>query len=268
MNACTNVFGVMGSPVSHSLSPFMHNYAFKLMSLDAVYTAFNATNAKEAVDGVRGLGLKGLSVTIPFKKSVMEYLDNISDSAKKIGAVNTITNKDGVLTGDNTDWKGFVRSLRENTDVRDKKVLVIGAGGAARAVCYGIVKEGGELFITNRTVEKGKDLARDFGGKFIERNDLKNLSPEIIINTTSVGMLPDVDKSPVEEDVFQNKGVAFDIVYNPVETKFLRMAKKKGFKTVSGIGMFVYQGEEQFFNWTGKKFPSQHIKEEIFKKLF
>lgn len=268
MNACTNVFGVMGNPVSHSLSPFMHNCAFKLLSLNAVYTAFNATTAKEAVDGVRGLGLKGLSVTIPFKQSVIEYLDKVSESALKIGAVNTITNKDGVLEGDNTDWKGFLKSLKEHTNIKGKKVLVIGAGGAARAVCYAIRIEGGDLFITNRTESKGIDLAKDFDGTFIKKEDLASLAPEIIVNTTSVGMLPNIDESPVDIDVFQNKGIAFDIVYNPVETKFLRLAKKKGFKTVSGIGMFVYQGAEQFAGWTGKAFPSQLIKEKIFKELF
>jgi len=144
---------------------------------------------------------------------------------------------------------------------------VIGAGGAARAVCYALNYDGADLYITNRTSGRGLSLAKDFNGKFVYEKDFKQLAPEIIINTTSVGMYPHVEKTPVPKNVFQNTGIAFDIVYNPLETRFLREAKSMGFKTVSGIGMFVYQGADQFKKWTGLTFPSQVMKEAVFKKL-
>ena len=267
MNTDVFVFGVIGDPVKHSLSPFMHNFAFKLSSFNGIYAAFNVKNIAEAITGIRGLGIRGLSVTIPHKESVIPYVDSLTESAVKIGAVNTITNLNGVIEGDNTDWIGIVRSLKENTPIKDKKVLVIGAGGASRAVCFGIEHEGGELFICNRTPEKGRKLAEEFNGKYIGTELLKELKPDIIINTTSVGMYPKINASPVDKNVFSNCCVALDIVYNPIETKFLNDARKQGAKTISGIGMFVYQGGAQFEKWTGIKFPVQAIKEKIFKKL-
>jgi len=267
MDADTEVFSVIGNPVKHSLSPFMHNTAFELLSVNGVYTAFNLDDLESGIKGIRALGIKGVSVTIPHKESVINYLDKVSESALKIKAVNTITNNNGVLEGSNTDWTGFLISLREHTEIKNKKTLVIGAGGAARAVCYALNYENADLYITNRTSSKGIGLAKDFSGKFVYENDLKHLGPEIIINTTSVGMFPHIEKTPVDKNVFQNTGVAFDIVYNPVETRFLREAKSMGFKTVSGIGMFVYQGADQFKQWTGLTFPSQVMKEAVFKKL-
>ncbi|PIE75133.1 MAG: shikimate dehydrogenase [Deltaproteobacteria bacterium] len=263
-----DIFGVMGNPVVHSLSPFMHNFAFNFFSLNSVYTRFEPLNLKYAVSGIRELGIKGVSVTIPYKESIIKYLDTVSESAEKIGAVNTIVNRNGFLEGHNTDWKGFVRALEKHTKIKDKNILLIGAGGAARGIAYGINIKEGQLFITNRTDEKGRVLAKEFSGEFVNIHELGKLEPEIIVNATSVGMYPYTEVSPVDESVFKSGGLAFDIVYNPVETRFLQLAKKKGFKTVSGISMFVYQGEEQFKIWTGKEFPAQLLKEKIFEKIY
>ncbi|MDY0362814.1 MAG: shikimate dehydrogenase [Desulforegulaceae bacterium] len=267
MDSHTEVFAVIGNPVKHSLSPFMHNFAFELLSLNAVYTAFEISDLESAVKGIRGLGIKGVSVTVPHKENIIKYLDEISDSSLKIGAVNTVTNKNGILEGDNTDWKGFILSLKEHSRIKDRKTLVIGAGGASRGVCYGLASENADIYITNRTKSKGIELARDFDGEFVGFEEIEKLEPEIIINTTSVGMYPDIDKSPVEKTVFKTKGTAIDIVYNPLNTKFLKDASMSGFKTVSGVGMFVYQGGLQFEKWTNIRFPFQIMKEKIFHKL-
>lgn len=267
MDSLTSVFAVIGDPIKHSLSPFMHNLAFELTGYNGVYTAFHSRDARGAVIGVKALGIKGLSVTIPHKESIMPFLDELTESAEKIGAVNTITNKDGVLEGDNTDWIGIARSIKEHIEIKGKKVLVVGAGGASRAVCFAINKEGGNLYVMNRTKSRGVETAEDFKGKYIEGEEIEKLSPEIIINTTSVGMYPKTDVSPVDEKIFSNCSLALDIIYNPIETKFLRDAKKMGAKTISGIGMFVYQGGTQFEKWTDKEFPFQLIKERLFRKL-
>jgi len=267
MDAHTEVFAVIGNPVKHSLSPFMHNLAFNMLSLNAVYTAFEVSELGSAVKGIKALGIKGVSVTVPHKENIIEYLDEQSESAKKIGAVNTVTNKDGVLEGDNTDWKGFIMSLKEHGKIKGRKTLVIGAGGASRGVCYGLTSEDADVFITNRTKAKGIELAKDFNAEFVGFEEIEKLKPEIIINTTSVGMYPDIDKSPVEKSLFKAKGIAVDIVYNPLNTKFLRDASMSGFKSVSGVGMFVYQGGLQFEKWTNRKFPFQIMKEKIFHKL-
>ncbi|MDY0131400.1 MAG: shikimate dehydrogenase [Desulforegulaceae bacterium] len=267
MDAHTEVFAVIGNPVKHSLSPFMQNLAFEKLSLNSVYSAFEVVDLESAVKGIKGLGIKGVSVTVPHKENIIKYLDEQSESAKKIGAVNTVTNKNGVLEGDNTDWKGFILSLREHSLIKGKKTLVIGAGGASRGVCYGLASENADLFITNRTKSKGIELAKDFNAEFVDLESIEKLEPEIIINTTSVGMYPYINKSPVDKSLFKGKGVALDIVYNPLNTKFLRDAAMSGFKAVSGVGMFVYQGGLQFEKWTGKKFPFQIMKEKIFHKL-
>lgn len=267
MDTDTKLYGVMGSPVGHSLSPFMHNLAFKILSCNGVYLAFEVKNLEDAIAGVKGLGIKGLSVTIPHKEKVIPILDNITKSALEIGAVNTITNNNGILEGDNTDWKGVLASLEEQEDLNGKRILVIGAGGASRSVCYAVKQKECELFITNRTKEKADLLAKEFNGEFVHEKMMTSISPDIIINTTSVGMYPNTKESPVDKKVFKNSSLAMDIVYNPVETRFLREAKMEGLKTVSGIGMFVYQGEAQFRKWTGLNFPVQIMKEKIFNKL-
>lgn len=267
MDTDTLVYGVVGNPVKHSLSPYMHNLAFKLCSFNGAYLAFDVSNIGGCIEGVRSLGISGLSVTIPHKESIIKFLDEVSESALKIGAVNTVINENGVLKGDNTDWVGVVNSIKDNTEIKDKKVLVIGAGGASRGVCYGIINERANLFITNRTREKGELLAKEFNAKFVDEKELLNLKPEIIINTTSVGMYPNIDKSPLNKRIFKGAELALDIVYNPIETKFLKDAKSFGLKTVSGVGMFVYQGQAQFNKWTGKSFPIQIMKEKIFNKL-
>jgi len=262
-----SVYGVIGNPVGHSLSPYMHNLAFEWECVKGVYHAFKVIDIEKAVQGMRGLGIKGFSVTIPHKETIMPYLDKISEDALKIGAVNTVINKDGYLYGDNTDWKGVLHSLRDNIEIKNKKVLVIGAGGAARGVSHAVNYDGGNLYITNRTEEKGLNIAKEFAGNFVKMDEIFSLNPDVVINSTSVGMYPNINKSPVNISDLKSVKLALDIVYNPVETKFLKEARQKGIKAVSGIGMFVYQGEAQFRMWTGNGFDTLKMKEKIFHIL-
>lgn len=255
INTKTNLYCVLGDPVSHSLSPLMHNTAFEHIGYNGVYLAFGVKDLSSAVAGIRALGIQGASVTIPHKITVMDYLDEIDEQALKIGAVNTIVNKNGHLYGYNSDCLGAINALKEKTPIQGKKVVIAGAGGAARAIAFGVLAEGGHLTILNQIKEEGENLARDLGVHYYPLSDYADHDCDILINATPLGMTPNVDDMPVGEEYLKSSMTVMDIVYNPLKTKLLQKAEKAGCKTVDGVSMFVYQGVSQFESWTGEKAP-------------
>jgi shikimate dehydrogenase len=263
----TNIVGLIGHPVEHSMSPAMHNAAFEYMDLDYVYVPFNVSpdNLEDAINGARSMGIKGLNVTIPHKIRVMNYLDEIDQTAGLIGAVNTIHFHKNEIKGYNTDGVGAVRALEAVTPVKDKKVVMIGAGGAARAVAFQLILSGIEsLTLINRTVDKAKLLKNEietriesnvsYGGFDILKEEVART--DILIDTTPVGMYPHIDDKPVvSADLMHSKLVVNDLVYNPLQTNLLKEANKAGAVGISGLKMLIYQGVESFKIWTSQEPP-------------
>ncbi len=275
----TAVYGIFGYPVKHSLSPLMQNSAFSKKAIDAVYVPFEVPpeNLKEAVEGVRALGIKGLNVTVPHKERIVEHLDYLSDEAELLGAVNTVKNENGELTGYNTDAEGFLRSLlEEGVELEGKRALMFGAGGAARAVGYALLKGGVKfLNIVNRNFSRGKEVGELLGklGNVLVY-PLKESTVEIllrkvdlIINTTSLGMKPD-DPHLFDYSKIPSGVTVVDIIYNPPETPLLKAAREKGCKTVNGLGMLVHQGAVAFEIWTGEKAPVETMREVLKRELY
>ena len=272
----TNIVGLIGHPVEHSFSPPMHNAAFKALEMDYVYTAFdvNPNDLKNAIAGAQALNIKGFNVTIPHKIDVMNYLNEIDEVASLIGAVNTIDFKD--LKGYNTDGIGAVKAIGEVTNIKNKNVVIAGAGGASRAISFYIAKYGADnLTILNRNVEKAQNLAGDIlkSGLIdnVNSDSINNMDlsgTDILINTTPVGMHPNVDDVPIASNELMHEDlVVFDAVYNPNETGLLKEAIKAGAKPVYGIKMLLYQGAESFEIWTGKKAPIDVMEEALVKTL-
>ena len=280
INGETGVCAVIGDPVEHSLSPVMHNAAFQKLGLNLVYVAFNVTRneLKEAVAGARSLGLRGLNVTMPHKKAVMRYLDETDSTAEAIGAVNTILNNQGKLVGYNTDGKGAMIALKKNGIYpEEKKMLLLGAGGAAKAIAFQAAQEVEELVILNRTSEKATKLAELLRKKFGKKVKGGALSAEvlkeemktadILVNATPVGMHPDVNLSPVPLDLLRRDLCVMDIIYNPLETKLVKDAKAVGAKVVLGLEMLLYQGAVSFEIWTNCSAPVDVMKKAALSKL-
>jgi shikimate dehydrogenase len=277
----TVMCGVFGDPVAHSKSPIMLNRAFRECGLNAAYAAFHIKpgQLKEAVQGVRALGFRGVNVTIPHKEEVMLYLDEIDSGAREIGAVNTIVNEQGRLIGYNTDGIGYVRSLREETglELAGRRILFLGAGGAARGVVYALAKQGpAHITIANRTVERARQLAQVMGKiadtSAIGLDELAGLANkagewDLIVNNTSVGMYPNVNDTPLPGSLIRPHMVVSDIVYTPLQTRFLREAQAAGAKTHSGLGMFVYQGAYAFEYWTGRPAPIAAMRDTVLQAL-
>jgi shikimate dehydrogenase/3-dehydroquinate dehydratase type I len=257
---------LLGNPVGQSLSPLMHNAALKQMNVEETYSAFCVHDLRGAIQGMRAMNICGASVTIPFKVAVMDYLDDVDDDALKIGAVNTIINHHGRLTGHNTDWLGLVVTIREALPIKNKTFVIIGSGGTARAAVYGIIKEGGFPVVVNRTPEKGKALADEFNCPFYSFPEIGKIKADCLINTTPVGMYPK-DKSPVKAAVLDVYKYVMDVIYNPLQTKLLKDAQERGCHIVSGLDMFVNQGAEQLRLWTGKEPPRALMKKIISERL-
>jgi len=255
MDQYTELYGVIGYPVRHSLSPAMHNAAFESAGLNAVYLAFETRDIKGTIVGMKALNLRGLSVTIPHKTDIIPFLDKVEDLALKIGAVNTVVNQDGRLIGYNTDAQGALKALEAKTPVTGQDCLVVGAGGAARAIGFILKERGAKVTIVNRSLERGEALAKVLKCSFFPLDQLAEHQAQILVQTTPVGMYPNVDQSPVPERAFKKGMVVMDIIYNPLETKLLQTAKATGCTIIDGAGMFVYQGAEQFRLWTGLKPP-------------
>ena len=262
------IYAVFGDPVGHSLSPVMHNSALAQTGLDGYYHAFRVVDIAAAVNGIRGLGIRGASITIPHKISVMKYLDQVDSLAAEIGAVNTVVNRKNVLHGYNSDCAGAIEALTEKTLISGKDVAVVGAGGGARAVGFGIKQAGGSLTIINRSRARGEKLAADLDCEFIPHSDVDRLPFHIIVNATSAGMTPHADSVPLNTDLLESGMVVMDLVYNPLKTRFLAEAEKSGCLTIDGVAMFVHQGAVQFELWTSKKAPVKIMRRVVLDELW
>ncbi|MCF8044683.1 MAG: shikimate dehydrogenase [Desulfarculaceae bacterium] len=250
INSQTDLYCIFGSPVGHSKSPAIHNMLFAEYGINAAYLAFEPENMKSGIAAVRSFGIKGVSVTIPFKEEVIQYLDETDDEALRIGAVNTVVYRSGILKGYNTDCFGAVAPLRD-FGIEGKRIGIIGAGGAARAAGFGMIRESGKVTVINRSVEKGEKLATALSCPFLKLEEIGSRKFDILINTTPSGMFPDTEESPVPDHVLKPGMVVMDMVYNPVETLLLRQAGQRGCHAISGIEMFICQGAKQFELWTG-----------------
>lgn len=268
------LFGVLGDPVSHSLSPVMHNAAFKALGMDCEYKAFRVSpdNLHDAIHGAYALGFGGLNLTIPLKEKALEIVKP-TDPAKQIGAVNTVDFKNGII-GHNTDGLGAKMALAgSGVDIKGKNVLLLGAGGAARAIAFTLVNEGANVTVANRTPERAISLAKEVGKvRKINAAGLSNLkslvqNADILINSTAIGMFPKVSETLVTSDMMHRDIVIFDIVYNPLNTRLLQEAKKAGVKTIDGVMMLVHQGAEAFKIWTGKNAPLDVMEKAVREKL-
>lgn len=278
MDNQTILTGLFGNPVAQSMSPNMHNAAFRKLGLNYAYMAFavNHSQLRHAVEAIRALSIRGVNVTIPHKVAVMEFLDEIDTEALNIGAVNTIVNENGKLIGYNTDGKGFVRSLVEETKVSlvGKRILILGAGGAARAVGVSLAIEGvKEIIIANRSLDKANELSNHLSRlapssipMFLsECEDLKQV--DIVINTTSVGMFPNINDTPISKEFLNSNLLISDLIYNPYETKLLSEGKEVGAKVHNGLGMFVHQGALAFELWTGHPAPLHLMRSTVEQSL-
>jgi shikimate dehydrogenase len=276
------VCGIIGDPVEHTMSPIMHNAAFSELGLDFVYLPFlvKKESLKEAIDGMKALNIRGLSVTQPHKVEVMKLLDKIDPLAEKMSTVNTIDNDNGILTGFNTDADGFLRGLMERgIEPTGKNVVVLGAGGASRAVSFILADKGANLVILNRLLELdwaealAKRISDNFNVKVealeLTRDNLKKAIGEadILVNTTSVGMSPDIDNTLVDSDLLRQGLVVYDVIYNPIKTRLLIEAEKAGATIISGLDMLVYQGVIAFEKWTGQRAPVEVMREAALKSL-
>ena len=267
LDGATKIYGIMGNPVAHSLSPAMHNAAFQAHGMNKVYVAFEVKDVERALDGFRALGVGGVSVTIPHKQAVIPYLDAIDPVARKIGAVNTLLIEGMHIRGYNTDWIGANKALDTIIDLAASTVLVLGAGGSARAIGFGLQEKGAAVILANRTHAKGQALARDLNCECHPLEEIQDLKVDALVNTTSVGMTPNLDATPVAKAFLKNVPAVMDIVYSPLETRLLKEAKQAGCKTVNGTYMLLYQGVAQFELWTGRPAPVDVMREILFTRL-
>ncbi len=276
----TRACGVIGDPINHSLSPIIQNAAFEALDLNFVFLAYKVKTSglEDAVNGARALNIRGLNVTMPHKTRIIDFLDRIDLSAQIIKSVNTVLNKENLLFGFNTDGVGALRALKENgVEPKGRKVLLLGAGGAARAIAYTLAKEADELVVLNRTVKSSHNLAKLLEktvGKKVASGSLsisdiqRNLQDsDILINATSLGMKPKPQESPVPIKLLRRDLSVMDIVYNPIETRLIKDAKSIGAVVIGGIEMLIYQGAASFEIWTGKSAPIQVMKKAALSHL-
>lgn len=268
------LLGVMGDPISHSKSPAMHLAALQETGKQGAYVPLHVKpdGLAAAVKGIKAMGFRGVNVTIPHKVEMLSYMDELDDSARLIGAVNTVVNEGGRLIGYNTDGVGYVRSLKEEavSSLEGKHIVVIGAGGAARGIVYALLLESPALItILNRTIERAEMIAADFTsmgnvqGMSMDDAQQALLHADIVINTTSVGMHPNLHETPIDPADLPDGIVVSDLIYNPLETKLLSIAKEKGCITHGGLGMFVYQGAIAFEHWFGIPAPVQVMRKTV-----
>jgi 3-dehydroquinate dehydratase/shikimate dehydrogenase len=254
VDAATRVYGVAGDPVAHSLSPIIMNTALRRENVNGVYLALHAKTLKDLLICVREIPIHGLSITMPYKEAIVKHLDNTDSHSTKIGACNTVVRaQDGKLYGFNTDTAGVVRPLEQRLPLDGAKVLVLGAGGAARAAVFGLKERGADISILNRSAAPAQKLARRARARTIKRADLKKLSFDVIINATPVGM-GNTRESPLNENEIKARFL-FEMIYDPPETRLMKMARAQGVQVIPGIEMFVHQAARQFEIWTGKPAP-------------
>ena len=276
----TKITGVIGHPIEHSMSPPMHNNAYKQLNMDYVYVAFHVQpeNIEKLINSSKTLDIKGLNVTIPHKTTIIPYLDEIDETAEKIGAVNTIQFKNGIAKGYNTDGIGAIKSIQEHTTLQDKNILIIGAGGASKAISFTLINENiNSLTIANRSQNNAENLINNIKKQTeftnINYQQINNVDEilnqtDIIINTTPIGMYPNHQvKPPIKTDNINNKHVIMDIIYNPLETQLLKQAKENGATTINGTSMLINQGLESFKIFTGKEATYESFEEALLGQL-
>jgi 3-dehydroquinate dehydratase/shikimate dehydrogenase len=255
INAKTEFYGVIGEPIGHSLSPHLHNAGFQAARVNAVFLPFLVPDLRDFVGRISDFGILDFAVTLPHKQSILRYLDECDPVARDIGAVNTVVVRgNGKLHGYNTDYVGVLRALERRISLRGSRVLIFGAGGSARAVTFAMREAGAEVFVCARRAGRGRELAHAVGGKFIARPGLRTESFDVIVNTTPVGMYPNVGESPLEARELNCK-LLFDLIYRPRVTKLMQLAERRDIETVSGVEMFIAQGAAQFEIWRGQRAP-------------
>lgn len=282
LNGETRVVGVIGWPVRHSLSPAMQNAAIAQLGLNWIYVPFEVspTRLPEAIEGMRALGIVGLNVTVPHKEGVADLVDELGETARALGAANTVRNQDGRLIGYNTDGDGFLRSLREADEtIAGKRVVLLGAGGSARSVAYAVARNGcASLAVVNRTVARAQELAARIGeltGAAIEAVDLASgrsqecvRDAQVIIDSTPQGMHPNCDVEPVVPAEWLSEGqLVCDLVYIPRDTCLLQAARRRGARTLDGTGMLVHQGAIALELWTGAAAPVETMRRVLHEAL-
>lgn len=279
----TKLTGLLGSPVAHSISPMMHNEAFSILGLDYVYLCFDVgtDSLKTVVEGMKTMGVRGFNCTMPDKNLMCELADDLSPAARLIGAVNTVVNDNGKLTGYNTDGIGYMQSVKDaGHDIIGKNMTLLGAGGAATAVCTQAALDGvasiNVFSIKDQFFDRARNMVDNINKNTNCKASLYDLedktelnksigNSQILTNATSVGMSPNTDNCIItDESVFRNDLIVSDVIYNPRETKLLKIAKEHGCKTFNGLYMLLYQGAEAFKIWTGKEMPVKEIKEKYF----
>jgi len=256
ISARTALCGIVLHPAGHTRSPAMHNAAFADAEIDAAYLAFDVLPEQlgEALAGARALGIRQLAVSLPHKEAALAHLDEVDDCARAIGAVNTVTLREGRLVGTNTDWIGAVRALERERDLAGARAVVLGAGGTARALVYGLLERGARVTVLNRTPERAEALTRELGAENAgPLGELARSEHDVLVNTTSVGL--GSDESPVPAADLVAGSLVMDVVYDPEETRLLREAHARGARTVAGKWMLVYQAAAQFEAWTGREAP-------------
>lgn len=278
INWDTKLYCLIGNPVNGSLSPIIHNYINKMDNINSRYMTFNVQNnsLSDVIKGFLALGLKGFNITSPYKETIIPYLDEIVGDSEKIGAINTVKNENGKLIGINTDGAGFIKMFYDNNiSLKDKKILILGAGGAAKGICYSLIREElSQLVIINRTKDKATKLARQLKKINTKLNiqskqleDIKNRKEfDVLINTTTVGMKPNNKKSPITLEGFKESLVVCDIIYKPLETQLLREAKMKGFEYYNGIPMLINQAILAQEFWLDKRL-SDNVSVETIKYI-
>ena len=258
VDAATRVYGVAGDPIQHSLSPVIMNTAMRRENVNSVFLALHAKNLKDLIHCVREMPIHGLSITMPYKEAILPFLDNTDAHTSKIGACNTVVRgQDGKLYGFNTDVAGVLRPLEQRIALQNAKVLVLGAGGAARAAAFGLKERGAEVWILNRSSAPAQKLARQARARAVKRADLRKMSFDVVINATPVGM-GNVRDCVLKESEVQAR-IVFDMVYDPIETRLIQIARSKGIVVIPGIEMFVQQAARQFEIWTGKPAPASEM---------
>jgi shikimate dehydrogenase len=273
ITAKTKICMIIGDPVEHSLSPQMHNAAYEAVGIDDQFVTIAAhvpvKDIAKVIDSVKLLGIRGLICTVPHKVAVIPYLDKIDPIAKKIGAVNSVVNNNGVVTGYNTDWLGVSIPLEKVTSLENKTIAILGAGGAARAAIYAVSSKGAKVMIYNRTLPHAEELAKEFKGKAFPLTEIEKINDaDIIINTTSVGLHPHEKETPLDKKYLTKKHIVFDIVYTSRgTTRLLDEAKKQGATVISGMEMLLYQGLEQFKLFTGHKAPEEVMRKVILNNI-
>lgn len=271
------LFAVLGDPIGHSMSPQMHNDLFDFYHIDAAYLPFHVKpeNLKDAIKGLKALGAAGFNVTIPHKSAVIPFLDEVDDLALSIGAVNTVVNQEGILVGYNTDGPGFIKGLEPFvTSFSEQRILVIGAGGAARAIYFSLAKmDPAVVDLANRTLETAETLVKECPysvstNVFSLEDAGGNIGNyDLIVQTTGIGMYPSVTEQPIPLENMKEQALVCDIIYNPLHTQFLQEAKKRGARIQNGIEMFVYQGALAFEKWTGIFPDIERMRDNVLKQL-